>query len=83
MALITGITGQDGIYLAAFLLNLQTDYDYYVHGIVRKNSLGISLLQEIESSERLSLHYGDTTDSLFVQSLILQIKPNDIYNLAA
>ena len=84
-ALITGITGQDGSYLAEFLL----DKDYEVHGIKRRSSsLNTERIDHIhqdphESNPSLILHYGDMTDSLNLQYLITKIKPDEIYNLAA
>ena len=67
VALITGITGQDGLYLTAYLMS-HTDYAYVVHGIVRKNSATLGLLEQIvkEGIKRggeAHLHYGDVTDS--------------------
>lgn len=61
--LITGMTGQDGLYMTARLYS-----QYEVHGIVRKNSNGLSLLQDNFPSA--VLHFGDTTDSLFINQLI-------------
>jgi len=85
VALITGITGQDGSYLAEFLL----DKDYEVHGIRRRTSLFNSdridhLYQDVHlPNTRLFLHYGDMTDSSSLVRIIQQIQPNEIYNLAA
>jgi GDPmannose 4,6-dehydratase len=84
-ALITGITGQDGAYLAEFLL----EKGYEVHGIKRRSSLfntqRIDHLYEDphQSKPRLFLHYGDMTDSLSLLRTIEQIRPDEIYNLAA
>jgi GDPmannose 4,6-dehydratase len=84
-ALITGITGQDGAYLAEFLLNK----GYEVHGIKRRASLFNTdridhLYQEPqESGRRLSLHYGDLTDSSNLIRIVQQVQPDEIYNLAA
>ena len=85
-ALITGITGQDGSYLAEFLLSK----GYIVHGIKRRSSsYNTSRIDHIyeEPFENLHrnfiLHYGDLTDSTNLISLIQKIKPNEIYNLAA
>lgn len=84
-ALITGITGQDGSYLAQLLLQK----GYEVHGIVRRASSTNtqrleSLIPELGSPEcRLSLHYGDMTDSSSLIRIIQQIQPDEIYNLAA
>lgn len=89
VALITGITGQDGSYLAEFLL----DKDYEVHGIIRRSSsfntgriehLYIDeLIEDMHKERKLKLHYGDMTDSTNLISLIQKIKPDEIYNLAA
>ena len=79
-ALITGITGQDGSYLAEFLLNK----NYEVHGIIRRSSTdNCEKIKHIESNNNLYLHYGDITDSENVISIINKIKPDEIYNLAA
>ncbi|MDC2976321.1 GDP-mannose 4,6-dehydratase [Candidatus Pelagibacter sp.] len=85
IALITGITGQDGSYLAEFLLKK----NYIVHGLKRRSSsLNTQridhLYQDInELNKKLILHYGDMTDSLCLESLINKILPDEIYNLAA
>ena len=89
VALITGITGQDGSYLAELLI----EKDYEVHGIIRRSSsfnteriehLYIEeLIQDLRSKRKLNLHYGDMTDSSNLIRLIQKIKPNEIYNLAA
>ena len=88
-ALITGITGQDGSYLAEFLL----DKGYEVHGIIRRSSsfntgriehLYIdNYIEDMHNEKNFYLHYGDMTDSTNVISLIQKIKPDEIYNLAA
>ena len=84
-ALIFGITGQDGSYLAEFLLKKK----YEVHGIKRRSSsLNTGRIDHFyqephEKNKKLYLHYGDVTDSFSVSSLIKKIKPNEIYNLAA
>ncbi len=84
-ALITGITGQDGSYLAEFLL----DKGYEVHGIKRRTSLfntkRIDHLYKDPHEENVNffLHYGDMTDSLNLTRLIQKIQPDEIYNLAA
>ncbi len=88
-ALITGINGQDGSYLAELLL----DKGYEVHGIIRRSStfnteriehLYIdTLLKDIHTKQRIKLHYGDMTDSTNLIRLVQQIKPDEIYNLAA
>ncbi len=85
IALITGITGQDGAYLAEFLLKK----GYIVHGMKRRSSLfntdRIDHLYQDPHSENpnLILHYGDLTDSLNITRLIQEIQPDEIYNLAA
>ena len=85
VALITGITGQDGAYLAEFLLNK----NYIVHGIKRRTSLFNTdridhLYQDPHETERkFILHHGDMTDSSSLIRIIQQVKPDEIYNLAA
>src|SRR5271170_6109971 len=85
VALITGITGQDGAYLAEFLL----DKGYSVHGIKRRSSLFNTdridhLYQDPhERDVRLKLHYGDLTDSTNLIRIIQEVQPAEIYNLAA
>ena len=84
-ALITGITGQDGSYLAELLL----EKGYLVHGIKRRASLfntdRIDHLYEDPHTEdqRLFLHYGDLTDSMNITRIIQEVQPDEIYNLAA
>lgn len=84
-ALITGITGQDGAYLAEFLLNK----GYEVHGLKRRSSLfnteRIDHLyhHQSEADVKFKLHYGDLTDSTNLIRLIQEIQPDEIYNLAA
>jgi GDPmannose 4,6-dehydratase len=84
-ALITGITGQDGSYLAELLL----DKGYEVHGVVRRastfNTGRISHLYHDphESGTRLFLHYGDLTDGTSLSNLVLSLEPDEIYNLGA
>ena len=77
-ALITGITGQDGSYLAELLL----EKGYEVHGIVRRSSL-INTHRIDHIYEKIQLHYGDLTDSGSIISLVQKIKPDEVYNLAA
>jgi len=85
VALITGVTGQDGAYLAEFLLGK----GYVVHGIKRRTSLINTqridhLYQDPhDTNPRLILHYGDMTDSLSLLRIIQQTQPDEIYNLAA
>lgn len=78
IALITGITGQDGSYLAELLL----DKGYEVHGIIRRSS-SINTKRIDHIYERIKLHYGDLTDALGLVAVIKKIKPNEIYNLGA
>jgi GDPmannose 4,6-dehydratase len=78
VALITGITGQDGSYLAEFLLGK----GYEVHGIIRRSS-SINTDRIDHIYPRIKLHYGDLTDSSSLIRLIQEIKPTEIYNLAA
>jgi len=77
-ALITGITGQDGSYLAELLL----EKGYEVHGIVRRSSL-INTDRIDHIYEQLHLHYGDLTDSANIIALLQKIKPTELYNLGA
>ena len=78
VALITGITGQDGSYLAELLL--ETGYE--VHGIVRRSSL-INTDRIDPIYDDIKLHYGDMTDSGSIIQIIQKVKPDEIYNLAA
>ena len=78
VALITGITGQDGSYLAELLL----EKGYEVHGIVRRASL-INTARIDHIFDKLTLHYGDLTDSTNLVSVIKKVEPDEIYNLGA
>lgn len=83
-ALITGITGQDGSYLAEQLL----DKGYEVHGLVRRSSTFNtaridSLYRSTELEQKIHIHYFDSVDSLHLYQLIDSLQPNEIYNLAA
>lgn len=79
-AFITGIAGQDGSYLAEYLL----ESGYEVHGIVRRNSIPEHQQSRMENlRSKVSVHYGDLTDVSTVERLFKQIKPDEIYNLAA
>ena len=78
VALITGITGQDGSYLAELLL----DKGYEVHGIIRRASL-INTHRIDHIYEQIKLHYGDLTDSTNLVRVIQQVQPDEIYNLGA
>src|SRR5438105_8201263 len=85
VALITGVTGQDGAYLAEFLLAK----GYVVHGIKRRASLFNThridhLYQDPhDQNRRLFLRYGDMTDSSSLMRIIQQMRPDEVYNLAA
>ena len=88
-ALITGITGQDGSYLAEFLI----EKGYEVHGILRRSSIFNTqriehlyldeLIEDMHNDRKLQLHYGDMTDSTSLISIIQKVQPDEIYNLAA
>jgi GDPmannose 4,6-dehydratase len=79
-ALITGITGQDGSYLAEILL----EKGYNVHGIIRRSSsINTGRIDHLYSNPKLKLHYGDVTDSLTIMGVIKKVQPQEIYNLAA
>jgi len=84
-ALITGITGQDGAYLARFLI----DKGYEVHGVKRRSSsFNTERIEEIYQDPHLPdtnlfLHYGDLADSLNISRIIQEVKPDEIYNLGA
>ena len=85
VALVFGITGQDGSYLAEFLLKKK----YVVHGVKRRSSsINTGRIDHIYQDPQIKkrtfiLHYGDITDSLLVTRLVKEIKPDEIYNLAA
>ena len=85
VALISGITGQDGAYLARFLLHK----DYEVHGIKRRSSsfntdrIDDIYIDSLEKDTNFNLHYGDLTDATNLIRLIHKIQPDEIYNLAA
>ena len=80
-ALIFGVTGQDGSYLAEFLLKKK----YKVHGVKRKSSsYNTNRIDHIlETNKNFSLHYGDVTDAILVMNIINRLKPDEIYNLSA
>ena len=78
VALITGITGQDGSYLAEFLLHK----GYKVHGIVRRSSL-INTHRIDAIYDKIKLHYGDLTDPVNIMGVLREVKPTEIYNLGA
>jgi len=80
IALITGINGQDGSYLAEFLL----EKGYEVHGTLKRNSISENQTARLDDIyDQLKLHYSDLTDLSSLISVIQKIKPNEIYNLAA
>src|SRR5438034_2791747 len=85
VALITGVTGQDGAYLAELLL----DKGYEVHGIKRRaSSFNTDRIDHLyqdphERNVRLRLHYGDLTDATNLIRIIQEVQPDEIYNLAA
>ena len=84
-ALITGVTGQDGSYLSELLL----DKGYEVHGVIRRSStFNTSRIEHLykdphEKDNRFHLHYGDITDGVGISNLVRELKPDEIYNLAA
>lgn len=80
-ALLTGITGQDGAYLAEFLIRK----GYHVHGLCRRSSVDntIRLHPLLSKTDALSLHWGDLTDAGSIFQLVHSIQPDEIYNLAA
>ena len=80
IALITGITGQDGSYLSEFLL----EKEYEVHGLVRRTSIDYKeRIVHLENNPCFYLHYGDLSDSISLLKIIGQVQPDEIYNLAA
>lgn len=89
IALITGITGQDGSFLAEFLL----EKGYEVHGIIRRSSsFNTSRIEhlyldewvrDMKNERLINLHYGDMTDSSSLVRILQQVRPTEIYNLAA
>uniref|UniRef100_UPI004026E56F GDP-mannose 4,6-dehydratase n=1 Tax=Gemmiger formicilis TaxID=745368 RepID=UPI004026E56F len=79
-ALITGITGQDGSYLAEFLL----EKGYDVHGVIRRSSVDYrERIAHLEGHPHFHLHYGDLNDSMSILSVVSTVRPDEIYNLAA
>lgn len=79
-ALITGVTGQDGSYLAEFLL----EKGYDVHGMIRRSSVDYrERIAHLEGEQHFHLHYGDLADSMSLMQIIGKIRPDEIYNLAA
>ncbi|MBR5625055.1 GDP-mannose 4,6-dehydratase, partial [bacterium] len=79
-ALVSGITGQDGSYLAELLLNK----GYEVYGIIRRSSsFNTKRIEHIYNDPKLKLEYGDLTDATRLRELVLDIKPDEVYNLGA
>lgn len=80
VALITGITGQDGSYLAELLLSKRYD----VHGVIRRSSVDFRpRIAQLEGQPRFHLHYADLGDSMSVVGVVREVRPTEIYNLAA
>lgn len=80
IALITGITGQDGSFLAELLLNK----GYDVHGIIRRSSsFNTHRIDHIYDHKNLKLHFGDMTDAFSIDNLIIELQPDELYHLAA
>lgn len=79
-ALITGVTGQDGSFLAEFLL----EKGYDVHGIIRRSSVDYrERIAHLEGKAKFHLHYADLGDSMSVMQVVRKVRPDEIYNLAA
>ena len=79
-ALITGVTGQDGSFLAEFLL----EKGYDVHGTIRRSSVDFrERIAHLEGLPNFHLHYADLGDSMSILQVVKKVKPNEIYNLAA
>ena len=80
IALITGVTGQDGSYLSEFLL----EKDYEVHGLIRRSSVDFrERIAHLEDKPHFHLHYADMNDSMSLVKLVGLVRPTEIYNLAA
>ena len=80
VALITGITGQDGSFLAEFLL----EKGYDVHGTIRRSSVDFrERIAHLEGRPHFHLHYADLSDSMSMIQVVNKVKPTEIYNLAA
>lgn len=78
-ALITGITGQDGSFLAEFLL----EKGYDVHGVIRRSSVDFrERIAHLEGHPHFHLHYADLGDSMSILQVVKKVKPNEIYPLA-
>lgn len=79
-ALITGVTGQDGSYLAEFLI----EKGYDVHGVIRRSSVDFrERITHLEGHPHFHLHYGDLSDSMSLMQVVANVRPDEIYNLAA
>ena len=79
-ALITGVTGQDGSYLSEFLISK----GYDVHGTIRRSSTDFrERIAHLEGNPQFHLHYADMADSMSLMKVIMDVKPDEIYNLAA
>ena len=76
-ALITGITGQDGSYLAELLL----EKGYDVHGLVRRSSTGNNTANINHVKDQITFHYSDLTDAANLESIMLKVRPDEVYNL--
>lgn len=80
IAFCTGVTGQDGSYLAELLL----EKGYMVHGVIRRSSsFNTTRINHLMENKNFKLHYGDVTDPLVISNLIAKIQPDEVYNLAA
>ncbi len=80
IALITGVTGQDGSYLAELLL----DKGYDVHGVIRRSSVDYrERIAHLEGRPHFHLHYADLGDSMSIVGVVADVRPTEIYNLAA
>ena len=79
IALILGVTGQDGSFMAKFLLNK----NFRVHGMVRKSATGnMSNINELLNNKNFTIHHGDLLDLISIEKIIKEVKPNEIYNFA-
>ncbi|MDE6831839.1 MAG: GDP-mannose 4,6-dehydratase, partial [Muribaculaceae bacterium] len=79
-ALITGVTGQDGSFLAEFLL----EKGYDVHGTIRRSSVDFrERIAHLQGHEHFHLHYADMSDSMSIIQVLSKVRPDEVYNLAA
>ena len=77
--LILGVTGQDGSFLAKYLIAKK----YKVHGLVRKSATGnLSNIKDILKNPNFTIHHGDLLDLISIQNIVGSLKPNEIYNFA-